>query len=99
VRRWQQGRRDHAFDPLVRGPHRRAGDGGGVRRGRPGRWYAARGRTILPDVGRRPPDPPALASLAFLSACAVSVAGMVVQRWCRLPTTTGTQEGDRDDAA
>lgn len=99
VRRWQQGRRDHAFDPLVAARTvvlaKAAAYGGAVLAG----WYAAQAVTILPDVVGARRTRLLLASLAFLSACAVSVAGMVVQRWCRLPHDDEDQEGDRDDAA
>jgi hypothetical protein len=42
-------------------------------------WYAAQALTILPDVVGARRTRLLLASLAFLAACCVSVAGMVVQ--------------------
>jgi len=100
VRRWQQGRRDHALDPLVAARTvvlaKAAAYGGAVLAG----WYAAQALTILPDVVGARRTRLLLASLAFLAACCVSVAGMVVQHWCRLPPPDDEdQEGDRDDAA
>jgi Protein of unknown function (DUF3180) len=99
VRRWQQGRRDRALDPLVAARTvvlaKAAAYGGAVLAG----WYAAQALTILPDVVGARRTRLLLSSLAFLAACGLSVAGMVVQHWCRLPPTDEDQQGDRDDAA
>jgi hypothetical protein len=48
-------------------------------------WYAAQALVIVPDVVGVRRTRFALAVLATLAAVAVSGAGFVVQRWCRVP--------------
>lgn len=85
VRRWVSGRRDRALDPLVAARTvvlaKAAAYGGAVLVG----WYAAQALVILPDVVGARRTRLVLATLAAVASLGVSVAGFVVQRWCRVP--------------
>lgn len=85
VRRWVSGRRDHALDPLVAARTvvlaKAAAYGGALLVG----WYAAQALVILPDVVGARRTRLVLAALAAVASLGVSVAGFVVQRWCRVP--------------
>jgi hypothetical protein len=93
VRRWTSGRRDRPLDPLVAARTvalaKAAAYGGAVLAG----WYAAQGLVILPDVVGERRTRLLLAAVAAVAAVGVSVAGFVVQRWCRLPPDEGPGTG------
>ena len=95
VRRWTSGRRDRPLDPLVAARTVAlaiaAAYGGAVLAG----WYAAQGLVILPDVVGARRTRLVLAVAATLAAVGVSVAGFVVQRWCRLPPDDETGAAGR----
>lgn len=100
VRQWQRGHRDRDLDPLVAARTvvlaKAAAYGGAVLAG----WYAAQALSILPDVVGARRIRLLLAVLAFLAACGVAAAGLVVQHWCRIPPSDEDQRGNhRDDAA
>jgi hypothetical protein len=99
VRRWMRGQRDRALDPLVAARTavlaKAAAYGGALIVG----WYLSQALLVLPDlVGvRRTRFIIALVSTAL--AVALSVAGFVVQRWCRIPPeddSQGPEDPDRD---
>jgi hypothetical protein len=60
-------------------------------------WYAAQGLNLLPDlIGNR------LARLlvaiaATLAAIGLSVAGFIVQRWCRVPPPSDDEDPSESD--
>ena len=95
VWRWTSGRRDRPLDPLVAARTVAlaiaAAYGGAVLAG----WYAAQGLVILPDVVGARRTRLVLAVAATLAAVGVSVAGFVVQRWCRLPPDDETGAAGR----
>ena len=90
VRRWVRGRRDRALDPLVAARTvvfaKAAAYGGAAVAG----WYAAQAITLIGEDSTALHRRLLLALLATLSAAALSAAGFVVQRWCRVPR-------DKDD--
>ena len=96
VRRWTSGRRDRPLDPLVAARTvalaKAAAYGGAVLAG----WYAAQGLVILPDVVGARRTRLLLAAAAAVAAVGVSVAGFVVQRWCRLPPDEGPGDGAQE---
>ena len=85
VRRWVAGRRDRPLDPLFAARAfvlaKAAVYGGAVLAG----WYAGQALALLPDVVGTRRTKLLLALVAVIAAIAVSVAGLVVQRWCRVP--------------
>lgn len=85
VRRWVAGSRDRALDPLFAARAfvlaKAAVYGGAVLAG----WYAGQALALLPDVVGSRRTKLVLALVAVVAAAAVSVAGLVVQRWCRVP--------------
>jgi hypothetical protein len=85
VRRWVSGRRDRPLDPLYAARAfvlaKAAAYGGAVLAG----WYAGQALALLPDVVGTRRAKLVLALVAVVAAIAVSVAGLVVQRWCRVP--------------
>jgi len=95
VRRWVRGRRDRPLDPLVAARTvvfaKAAAFGGAGLAG----WYAAQVLTLWsedsPVLHRRM----LLAGLATLFALGISVAGFVVQRWCRVPRDADAEEPGR----
>lgn len=94
VRRWVAGRRDAPLDPLVAARTvvlaKAAAYAGAVLVG----WYAAQGLVILPDLVGARRTRFLLAVLAVLAAVGVSVAGFVVQRWCRVPPDDDASPSD-----
>lgn len=93
VRRWVNGHRERPLDPIFAARAfvlaKAACYGGAVLAG----WYLAQALTLAPDlVGERRPRF-LVALIALLAALAVTVAGFLVQRWCRVPPT------DEDDPA
>jgi hypothetical protein len=93
VRRWQSGRRMARLDPLVAARTvvlaKAAAYTGAVISG----WYAAQAVVILPDVVGARRTRLLLASLSAIAAIGVAGAGLLVQRWCRLPP----DDNDNDD--
>jgi hypothetical protein len=85
VRRWVAGRRDRPLDPLYVARAfvlaKAAAYGGALLAG----WYAGQALALLPDVVGTRRTKLLMALLAVVAAIAVSVAGLVVQRWCRVP--------------
>jgi len=99
VRRWVRGRRDRVLDPLVAARTavlaKAAAYGGAALTG----WYLSQGLAILPELVGARRERFVVALVASLAAVGVSVAGFVVQRWCRIPPDDGTpdpQDPDRD---
>jgi hypothetical protein len=100
VRRWVRGRRDRALDPLVAARTavlaKAAAYGGAALTG----WYLSQALLILPELVGARRDRFIVALVAAAAAVSVSVAGFVVQRWCRVPPdddgTPGPQDPDRD---
>lgn len=100
VRKWVSGDRDRVLDPLVAARTavlaKAAAYGGAAIFG----WYLSQGLTLLPDLvgDRRPRFIIALITAAL--AVGISVAGFVVQRWCRIPPNDDGKPGsggqDRD---
>jgi hypothetical protein len=100
VRNWVSGQRERRLDPLVAARTavlaKAAAYGGAALTG----WFLSQALSLLPElVGDRRDR--FIAGLAGAGAAvAVSVAGFVVQRWCRIPPddddTPGPQDPDRD---
>lgn len=93
VRRWVAGRRDRPLDPLYAARAfvlaKAAAYGGAVLTG----WYAGQALSLLPDVVGVRRERLVMAALAAAAAVGIIVAGLVVQRWCRVPPS------DDDDGA
>jgi hypothetical protein len=85
VRRWVRGERERPLDPLLAARTvvfaKAAAYGGAALVG----WYAAQGLVLLPDLVGDRRGRFVLAVLAALCSVGVAVAGLVVQRWCRVP--------------
>lgn len=100
VRRWVRGRRTRALDPLVAARtavlSKAAAYGGAVLTG----WYASQALLVLPDLVGVRRERFVIALVATGAAVAVSVAGFVVQHWCRIPPddddTPGPQDPERN---
>jgi hypothetical protein len=98
VRRWVRGRRDRALDPLVAARTavlaKASAYGGAALVG----WYLSQALLILPDLVGSRRERFIIALVAAAAAAGVSVAGFVVQRWCRIPPdddeTPGPQDSD-----
>lgn len=100
VRRWVHGRRDRALDPLVAARTavlaKASAYGGAALIG----WYLSQGLLLLPDLVGERRERFIVALVASAAAAGVSVAGFVVQQWCRIPPdddgTPGPPGADRD---
>jgi Protein of unknown function (DUF3180) len=96
VRNWVRGRRDRPLDPIVAARTavlaKAAAYGGAVLTG----WYLGQGLSVLPDLVGDRRDRFVVALVAAGAAVAVSVAGFVVQRWCRLPPDDDDPLGPAD---
>ena len=96
VRNWVRGRRDRPLDPIVAARTavlaKAAAYGGAVLTG----WYLAQGLLVLPDLVGERRDRFVLALIAAVAAVGVSVAGFVVQRWCRIPPDDDDPRAPRD---
>jgi hypothetical protein len=92
VRRWVAGLRERPLDPLMAARTvvfaKAAAYGGAVLSG----WYAAQGLILWPDLVGARRARLIVAGLCVLAAIALSVSGLVVQRWCRVPPS----DDDRD---
>lgn len=96
VRRWVSGRRDRPLDPLYAARAfvlaKAAAYGGAVLTG----WYVGQALALLPDLIGARRSTFFLALLAAVAAVAISVAGLVVQRWCRVPPSDDDDRADGD---
>jgi Protein of unknown function (DUF3180) len=97
VRSWTHGQRDRALDPLVAARTavlaKAAAYGGALIVG----WYLSQAILVLPDLVGVRRQRFTIALVAAALAVALSVAGFVVQRWCRLPPEDDSQgPGDPD---
>jgi hypothetical protein len=99
VRRWMRGQRDRALDPLVAARTavlaKAAAYGGALIVG----WYLAQAILVLPDLVGVRRQRFTIALVATALAVTLSVAGFIVQRWCRIPPSDDSQgpgDSDRD---
>jgi len=96
VRRWVRGRRDRALDPLVAARTavlaKASAYGGAALVG----WYLSQALLILPDLVGARRERFVIALIAAVAAIGVSVAGFVVQRWCRIPPDDDETPGSQD---
>lgn len=96
VRRWVSGRRERPVDPLMAARTvvfaKAAAYGGAVLAG----WYAGQGLVLVPDLVGARRSRLIVAGLCFLTAIALAVSGLVVQRWCRVPPSDGDLDQDPD---
>jgi hypothetical protein len=96
VRRWVRGRRDRPLDPLVAARTvvlaKAAAYGGSLLVG----WYAAQALALAPDLMGERLSRLVLAIVAAVFAVAVAAAGLVVQRWCRVPPSDSDEFDDRE---
>lgn len=60
-------------------------------------WYLAQALDLLPDVVGERRTRLLVAGLAVVAAVAVAVAGLLVQRWCRVPPDDDTDPDDAGD--
>lgn len=86
VRRWNGGRRDRRLDPLRAARTavlaKASSHSGALLAG----WYAGQALVVLPDLAVEPRrERLLLAVLAVVAAGSMVVAGLVAERWCRLP--------------
>jgi len=85
VRNWVHGARDRVLDPIVAARTavlaKAAAYGGAVILG----WYLSQAILIFPDLVGARKQRLIIALLASGTALALSIAGFVVQRWCRIP--------------
>lgn len=85
VRRWVHGSREQVLDPLVAMRTlvlaKSAAYGGALLAG----WFAGQALVLLPDLVGDRRGRFLVAALATAAAVGVSVAGLVVQNWCKLP--------------
>jgi MFS family permease len=101
VRRWVRGRRDRPLDPLVAARTvvlaKAAAYGGSLLCG----WYAAQALALAPDLMGERLTRLVLALVAAVFAAGIAAAGLVVQRWCRVPPSDDDADDRtrRDDAA
>ena len=61
-------------------------------------WYAAQALAVLPDIVGARRTRLLMAALCFLAAVGVAGAGLLVQRWCRLPPGEDEDESGGDQA-
>jgi Protein of unknown function (DUF3180) len=97
VRRSVRGQRSAPLDPLFAARvvvlAKAAVFGGAVLAG----WYAAQGLVVLFNVSGLRRERLLVAGVTALAAVALSVAGFLAQRWCRLPDDDDTGvAGDED---
>jgi hypothetical protein len=91
VRRWNRGDRSRRLDPLRAARTavlaKASSHSGALLVG----WYLGQGLTLLPDLHIEPRRARlVMAALAVLAALTMVVAGLITERWCRLP------DGDDD---
>ncbi len=94
VRRWVAGRREQPLDPLVAARTvvlaKAAAYTGATLAG----WYSAQALVTLPDLVGARLTRLLVAAGAALTAVALAAAGLVVQRWCRVPPDDGDERPD-----
>jgi hypothetical protein len=93
VRRWASGRRERPLDPLTAARTvvlaKAAAYGGAVLAG----WYVGQGLILLPEpVGVRRTRL-IVAGVCVVTAVALAVSGLIVQRWCRVPPPDDDRDG------
>jgi hypothetical protein len=101
VRKWVSGERDRVLDPLVAARTavlaKAAAYGGAVIFG----WYLSQALLVLPDLVGARRQRFIIGLIATVLALGISVAGFVVQHWCRIPPddngTSGPAEPDDPD--
>lgn len=91
VRRWNRGDRSRRLDPLRAARTavlaKASSHSGALLAG----WYVGQGLTLLPDLAVEPRrERLLLAALAVVAALLMVTAGLVTERWCKLP------DGDDD---
>ncbi|HEX5534933.1 MAG TPA: DUF3180 domain-containing protein [Actinomycetales bacterium] len=94
VRRWNRGDRSRRLDPLRAARTavlaKASSHSGALLIG----WYLGQGLTLIPDLHIEPRRSRLIvAVLAMLAALTMVVAGLITERWCRLP------DGDDDPDA
>lgn len=99
VRRWNHGDRSRRLDPLRAARTvvlaKAADHSGALLAG----WYLGQGLTVVGDLDIEPRrDRLVLAGLAVLAAVAMVVAGLLVERWCKLPEGPGDDPDLDEDA-
>jgi Protein of unknown function (DUF3180) len=99
VRRWMHGQRERVLDPLVAARTavlaKAAAYGGALIGG----WYLSQAVLVLPDLVGARRQRFIIALVAAALAAGLSVAGFVVQRWCKIPPegdSQGPEDPDRD---
>ncbi len=102
VRRWNAGHRDRRLDPLRAARSVVLAKAASMCGALLGGWYLGQALVVLGDLGIEPRrERFAAAVLSVLAAVAVLVAGLVAERWCRLPPDSDDGDGrdDRDAVA
>jgi hypothetical protein len=93
VRTWVSGTREKVLDPLVAARTavlaKAAAYGGAVIVG----WYASQALLVLPDLVGDRKQRFILGLIAAAVAAGISVAGFIVQSWCRIPPDDSTKPG------
>jgi hypothetical protein len=59
-------------------------------------WYVAQALALAPDLMGERLTRLILAIVAAVFAVGIAIAGLVVQRWCRVPPSDSDSLGDRD---
>ncbi|MEJ5944152.1 DUF3180 domain-containing protein [Pseudokineococcus basanitobsidens] len=86
VRRWNRGHRDRPLDPLRAARTAVLGQASALAGAALLGWYLGQVAYLLPDVAYPLPRQSAVSLLVAAGASAVLlVAGLLVERWCRLP--------------
>ncbi|HET9654238.1 MAG TPA: DUF3180 domain-containing protein [Kineosporiaceae bacterium] len=93
VRRWVSGRRERALNPLVAARTvvlaKAAAYGGALLTG----WYAGQALALLPELVEVRRARLLLAAGCAVAAIGLAAAGLVVQRWCRVPPPDDDHDG------
>ena len=97
VRRWVAGRRERPMDPLAAARTvvlaKAAAYGGALLAG----WYAGQALILLPDLVGVRRARFVVAVFCAVSAIALAVSGLLVQRWCRVPPSDDDLDHQGDD--
>lgn len=93
VRAWVRGRREEPLDPITAMRTlvfaKAAAYSGGLLAG----WFATQALVLLPDLVGARRGQFLVAVLAAIAAVCVSVAGLIVQNWCKIPPPPSDQNG------